>query len=421
MARSTDNLAANLPFASARSRAQAAGLGFVVLWIAASALAWGGSLLADEWVHFLQIDRFRLGDTRVFEEYLTTIPGYHWFLALLMRAFQAESLGAARLINSVLGLGAIYAFYRLRQAIGGEDAATAALQFACFPILFPFFFLVYTDVASLGLVLGAAVLSIHRHHRVAAVTLVAAMCVRQTNVLWILFVAWLGAWPVLAPGTSARRRAAAALRLLWPYGAAGAVFVGYWVWHGSISWSTAQAANHPDFKLSVGNIYFMLFLGAILLPLHAGAGLVRFARAVRRAPLLLLLPAAAMALFWFAFRVDHPFNFIEPAFILRNRVLVWVHDSTPARVAFGAVATLAGCGLAMVPMLRREAIVLYPLALAFVGSSWLIEQRYTLIPFAFWLALRAPLAEWIERSTTLFWAALAAVLCWGTFDFRFFL
>jgi alpha-1,2-glucosyltransferase len=420
--RSVQEILGRLPFAGARSRAQLAATAFLALWFVAGALAWGGSLLADEWVHFLQISRFRTGDTRVYDQWLTTIPGYHWFMALAMRALHAESLGAARLLNAAFGIAAVFAFHRLRGALHPADARAAAIQFSCLPILFPFFFLVYTDVASLALVLGAAALAVRGRHRGAALMLVASMAVRQNNVLWIPFVALLGAWPRLAPlWRQPRALVAAATSALWPYVAAVLVFVAYWVWNGSVSWSKPQAANHPDARFSVGNVFFLLFLTGILLPLHVAEGLVRFARAVRRRPWLVVLPAAALALFWFAFRVDHPFNFIEPRFILRNRLLMWVHERTAARAAFGTIATLAGCGLAMLPLVRREALLLFPFALAFVGASWLIEQRYALIPFAFWLALRAPLDERLERAVTLTWAALALFLAWGMLDFRFFL
>lgn len=386
----------------------------------AVALAWlvacvyavtGAELRGDEYAHFPQLDRFVHGDWRVMRDAMTTVPAYHALVALLMNAFGVEELGAARAISGVAGLFAIGGFVRLRRAVLGRDDWIGAAQFALLPLMAPFVFLIYTDVASLAAVLWAAEASVRARHGRAALLLVVALAMRQNNICWLALFVALATWPAL------HERGVASLRTtlppLWPYVLPCAVFAAYWLWNGSISFSPVQAALHPDASLHVGNLYLMLYCAALLLPLHVLGGLRRYAVAVRERPLLLVLPAALIALFYAAFAVDHPYNLIENAVSWRNRVVQLVQRDAGFKFVFGAVATLAAVGLAWQPLADASARWLFPFAALFVSLSWLIEQRYYLIPFALFLAWRLPAPRRVELATLALWGILAVFLFWG--------
>lgn len=402
------------------SRLPLLALGVVLggLYCAALVASLGAPLRGDEIYHYAQIHLFRSGDLRILDRYLTTIPGFHAAVAGAMVACGLDSPGAARAINAGFGLVAAAGFHALRRRLwpGTETIATA--QFIALPILAPLFFLVYTDVLALALILWAMVAALAGRHAWAALALLGAVLVRQNDVVWAALVATLAAWPVLHE----RRRGGALRPLLafWPYLLPIAAFCAFWAWNGSISLSREQAAFHP-LTLRLGNPYFVLLLAGALLPLQVFAGLRRFAVAVRARPWLLVLPLAGFVLYALCFHADNPYNAALPEHLPRNALLLKL-DADPAwRLSAGLAMMLAACGLGCAALRPRGAALLYPFAALFLAASWLIEQRYAIVPLVLWLAFREQRGRALECATLALWLILAVCVMTGVLSGRYFL
>jgi alpha-1,2-glucosyltransferase len=409
-----------IPFASATSRRQLGWLIVAVAWLMASAMAWHGDVISDEWVHYPQILRMRAGDLFGIDPSLTMLTGYHGLIAALMKLSGAESLGAARLFGVAFGVIAVWCFHGLRREIAGAPASLATQQFALLPILFPFFFLAYTDVLALAMVLGAMWAGLRRQHALAGLVLLASLLVRQNNVIWAGFIAAWCLWPVWqGSGWRPWRAWRESLRIGVPYAIVVLAFVGYWLWHGRISVSETQSYAHPDVSWHVGNPYFALAMLAALLPLQTIAGVRRFVAMLKARPVWILLPIAAFALYAAAFAVDHPYNHVALRYNLRNQWLLFVDRDTIAGIVFGLVATLGACAVVANGALRRQGWLLLPFAGIALAAAWLIEPRYSLIPFAIYLAIRPAASAFAERATLALWAALAVYLAIGIFTYRF--
>lgn len=388
------------------------------LYCAALVASLGAPLRGDEPYHYAQVHLFRHGDGRILDLYLTTIPGFHAAVAAVMAACGLDTPGAARAINAGFGLVAAAGFHALRQRSwpGTETIATA--QFLALPILAPLFFLVYTDVLALALILWATVAALAGRHVLAALALLAVVLVRQNDVVWAVLVASLAATPVLREHRG--REALLQLRAFWPYLVPIAAFCAFWAWNGSISLSRAQAAFHP-LTLKLGNPYFALLLAGALLPLQVLAGLGRFAQALRARPWLLVLPVAGFALYAFGFHADNPYNAALPDHLPRNALLLKLEADPIWRVAAGLAMMLAACGLGTVALRPRAALLLYPLAALFLAASWLIEQRYAIVPLVMWLAFREHRGRAVELATLALWLLLAVWVISGVLGGRFFL
>ncbi|UXI67361.1 Dol-P-Glc:Glc(2)Man(9)GlcNAc(2)-PP-Dol alpha-1,2-glucosyltransferase [Tahibacter amnicola] len=382
-----------------------------VLWLAALAYAVAGELRGDEYVHFAQIKQFLGGDYRVMRDALTTIPGYHHLLAAVLRVTGADSLGAARAVSGMWAIVAVLGFDRLYRALHQRPDSTAVLQFAWLPVAAPFVFLIYTDIASLAAMLWTFNAAVRGHHWRAACLLVGAIALRQNNVLWLAFLAVIVVVPIWESKQWNGWKEATLQGV--PYLVPSLAFVGYWIWNGSVSYSGTQAAMHPDGSVHVENLYFMLFCAAILMPLHVVDGLIRFARRLGAEPWLLVAPVLLVGIFYAVYAVDHPYNLIENAASWRNRVLQLTMSSPGFKAFFVIVASLAGVGLAMQPLVNRAGWWIFPVSTLFVMLSWLVEQRYYLIPFALFLAWRKPLAAQVEVATATLWLCLAVFLFWG--------
>jgi len=417
----SDELFLTPPFHSPASRRQLSIVALAVLLIAAAAMAFGGDgRIGDEWEHYQQVQWFAAGRYAVVDG-LTTIPGLHAFVAAVQLALHVESLGSARIVTMLFGALAAIAFASIRRALAPDESpGLATLQFAFFPTLFPFCFLLYTDVPSLALVLSAFRCSLDRRHVLAGALGVASLLVRQTNVGWIAFIALLQVLELRAAAGTPRERVRAAAAL-WPYAAGVAAFAGYWLWHGSVSLSRSEAQVHPDFSFHSGNLFLMLFLvGAFFVPLLP-AWLSRYAAAARVRPALLALPILLGVLYATTFRVDHPYNLYEPDFYLRNALLVYVAQHRWAFTAFGAVAVIAGCAVSQVRWQRPAFVLLLPVSALLVSASWLIEQRYYLIPVALLLALRVRESRRAERVMLAWWMPVAVGLLYLILNRSFFL
>lgn len=374
----------------------------------------------DEIDHFTQITQFLSGTNRILTE-LTTIPGYHALVAAIMRACGADSLDAARLVNASFGLFAVAGFHALRRRTwpGTETLATA--QVLVFPILVPLFFLVYTDVLALALLLWAAWASVARRHLLAALFATALVGVRQHEVVWT------GLLVMLALGDDAGRLRSQPRRVLvalWPYAVPVGVFAAFWAWNGSISLSRTQAALHPDATLHAGNPLFTLLVAGLLLPLQVLQGMPACLAAVGRRRwnwLLAAIPVLVACGFWFGFHADHPYNGAYPSYYVHNHLPLLIEQGRLARSLAALVAAAAACSLATFRLRPAGAYGLFPVALLFLAGSWLVELRYALVPLVLWLAFREHRSRTVEYATWALWLALAVCLYLGTLTQRFFL
>jgi hypothetical protein len=175
------------------------------LWPCLIALLWACGLIyaisafqpcCDEGVHIPQIQYFLRGEFTV-HPYLTTIPGYHGFVAMLLKLSSSSSVAAMRIASSLFSLAGASLFLAIRRSQGDSNALQSTAAFFFLPFLFPYYFLVYTDVLSLALVLGATLASLKQRHLLAAIAITASIMVRQNNVVWAGFLPLVSLWPTI--------------------------------------------------------------------------------------------------------------------------------------------------------------------------------------------------------------------------------
>ena len=394
------------------------GIGAGLLYVAAIvAMRWLGPC-TDEITHYSQVWLFTQGDWRLLPE-LTTLPGYHLLVAALLKVSAAVSLQGARLASAAFGLCAAAGFHALRTRLWPGTQTLATAQMLALPILAPLFFVAYTDVLALALLLWATWASVSARHWLAALLLLALVAVRQHLVLWS------GLLAVLAlPQTSLRDAIVewrASLRLLAPYLLPVAGFAAFWLGHGSISLSPSQAALHPDLSLHAGNVLLALAVLGALLPLQVVPTLVRSLRAGCQRPWPPLLALAALAGFWFGFAASNPYNGVLPDFYLHNRLVQAIVQEPWLRALAALLAAAGAAALAATVLRPARARWLHVLAALFLAASWLIELRYVMVPLVLWLALREQASRRIEWATFGGWLLLTCWIMRGVIAQRLFL
>jgi len=385
-------------------------------------------LVADERIHRLQIMTLAGGQFEIVDK-LTMFPGYHALIALLARLTGGESIPALRLLSALVGLPVIATFYVIARQLTPRFAAVATLQFAFLPILFPLFFVMYTDALSLLLVLLSVLLVLRHRRGAAAAVAILSVLVRQTNILCLAFVLGLGYLQDHGL-TLARDRLGLAVRqnLVFVLGLAGfGLFV---VVHGGVA--VGDQSAHP-LKLSLGNVYLFLFLYFfLLLPVNLAdlkSALARLAnRCVLGSSLLLY------GVFMFTFVNDHPYNqmsirtfkFDSPQLIghapfLRNELLHLATRSAVTRTLFFIPVLLSCLLLTRTKLVQPRFLLIFPLIVLLLTPSWLIEQRYCLVPLALLLLARERRSPALEYATAALGFAGSVCFLYGIDQHLFFL
>ena len=353
----------------------------------------------DENMHFDQIARLARGDWTL-NSGLTMVPGFHALVAALVWAGGGATESSVRFVVFLISVSTVGAFHALARMLQPEEAGTRTLQFTILPILFPQFFLIYTDVTSLLIVLlmfGATVRS--RYWLAGALGLLSCL-VRQDNVIWVTFaVCWSylrdqgWTWPPLSQ----------LLTRYWTFFGTSVAFLLFVVANGGQVALGYDAASHPLGAVHFTNIFFLLFLSCFLfLPLWWGhrrdvLALLRNWRTWLALPVLFVV-------FWVGFVNDHPHNNERGDYFLSNAILMLFSSTAGLKLLFFIPVAVAALCMAAVPM-NMPWRLLFPFTTIFLLPEWLVVPRYYLIPLSLFLLARTPVTIWSERAQTILFLA----------------
>ncbi len=387
------------------------GLGGMLLYVG------NGGPWADEQLHVKQILHFFDGHFRV-DPNLAMIPGYHLAMAGLARLLDDSSLPALRACNAVFGLLSIAVFALILKRIHHRISPQRVVAYAFFPILTPFFFLVYTETLSLLLVLVGLHLGLTRRYVVAGLICLLSMLIRQSNIVWLVMV------PIVAHAEQGafrlpRTALIGVLRSSWTFLLGVLAFVTFAVVNAGIALGGREA--HPSASLHTGNLFFMMFLyGLLFLPqvLHRSRQTLRL---VGGNPSALLAGAAVLLLYLLTFENTHPFNTNWGDYYLRNQLLIHFTSTTPLKLLFFVPILLALFDIMAHPLERESFASVYVFIAIALLPLWLIEQRYYIIPFTLLLLFRREESPSVETITSVAYVLLSAVFVWGIRNDHFFL
>ena len=370
-------------------------------------------VLVDEIYHFRQIRTFREG-VWTLEPKLTNLPGYHAVMTGASWVTGAESLNSLRLGSFLLGLLGLPIVFSIVRKLDTPWATIVTAQYLFFPLLLPFEFLLYTDPLGLECILLSLLLALDDCLWGSAIVAALGVMVRQPQITWVGFVCVL---PYVRKHGLRLEWGGAVdhLRRGWLFLFGFAAFGVFLLVNGGVAMGDRSA--HPDGGFYTGNIFFTLFLCAVvMLPLHL-ANLPRIVALVRNRPWWILILAGAFAIYWFICRFDHPYN--ENRWFLRNRLLRATGHILWWKVAFFGLAALSILSLAVTELKESGFRLLYPFAILNLVPSWLVEPRYALPSLGLLLVLRAR-RSWLLEWATLVWFALLSLLFIGAMSQRWF-
>ena len=363
---------------------------------------------ADESAHYAQIERYVAGNYATGSETVAQAGGFHASATIFGRLTGNSTKEDIRLFVLLISGATMLLFWSLVRSFEPQASTMRTLQFVFFPLLFPFWFLIYTDVyALLWLLLAILALTQDRVH-VSGILMIVSVLVRQTYIVWL---ALLGLWTVTV---------AAPLRQLatrgTSFGIGAGLFLLFVVANGGVA--IGDRGSNPDFVFHTENLLFMLLcFFAMFLPLI----LSTLPQIARLPPALLVgVLLSSVGLYFGTFRVDHPNN-IGLNYFVRNALLETMTASTSAGVVTSVAIALAVLSLCVIRLRQPVQYLIYPFAVFSVMPSWLIEQRYYLPAFALFMLFRESASPRVERALLAVNVVMALSLFVGITEGWFFL
>ncbi|KAL9232636.1 hypothetical protein vseg_007722 [Gypsophila vaccaria] len=160
----------------------------------------------DEIFHIPQTQQYCKADFRSWDPMITTPPGLYYLslahvaslfpgMLFLGRASSFSDLCSTAVLRSVNGVLAVVCsiliyeiLTHLRPTLDRKKATLFAVVLSLYPLHWFFTYLFYTDVASLTVFLGMYLASLKKKRLLSALLGAVAVGIRQTNIIWMLFV-----------------------------------------------------------------------------------------------------------------------------------------------------------------------------------------------------------------------------------------
>jgi alpha-1,2-glucosyltransferase len=382
----------------------------------------------DEFMHLEESMNFFNGEFTLHPS-LPQLPGYHILIAALARLLNFVAMPEIRFVTTLYSILSIVFFYLVADLLDEKSAGVRTLQYAFFPIIFPFFSLIYTDVVSVLFVLIALYCALKNKPSLSGLFWIGSMCIRQNNVVWLPLLFFIAMGKVSRVDCFAGWRwpgwqitCKQVYRLLlhsWSFMLGSILFVTFIICNKGIVLGDKVA--HPFPSIHAGNIYFFLFIVLItLLPVHLEnlPKMFRFLRE-RKAIWISMAIACMYVVFLNTFENSHFYN-QGNTWLLRHKLLIYFASDIQHKTILFIFIALALLSLLVTRLKRNVFYLIYPLIGVYLAFSWLIEQRYYMIPIVFLLLFRER-KTWSEYALAVYCLVGSLILFIGILNGKFFL
>jgi alpha-1,2-glucosyltransferase len=375
-------------------------------------------LLVDEYDHHIQIVKIVNHDFTP-NNRLTMLQGYHYTMAACAIAAGNVSREWVRFFSLIFSFITVVLFFIFAGFINDKWQVAKTGQYAVFPITFPFFFLIYTDIFSLLFVLLAFYLAVRKRYLLSGIAVITSMLARQNNIIWLVLLFFIICYEEYGFRFN-RSVITDMLKKTWIYLIGIALFIGFVIINKGIA--VGDIDKHPAFVFHSGNIFFALFVFFILfLPLNiSNAG--KIIRLIKRQSLFIIPTAVAVfLLYWFTYTVDHPYNLTGIEYFVRNKILMYSVISPMMKLLFFVPILYSLLSIAVTPLLKKSFYFLYPFTAILLCFTWMIEQRYYIIPFVIFLLVKKEENRLVEYFTMGYYAILSLFWVYGMGSIKFFI
>ncbi len=249
--------------------------------------------------------------------------------------------------------------------------------------------------------------AIDKHYQMAGLFGIISMCFRQNNIIWLLFVPiWL--YVETFGWHFSIRNCLYIFKKTWVFFIGLCCFIIFVKLNHGVA--VGDTASHPAFNFSSGNLFFLLFwLFVLFLPLHLN-NFFKIKSYLKNGKWPIILSLALLFLYIFTFKNNHPYNNIGAHYFIRNFILVRFSSSVVWKSLFFIPLIYTFWSLIVTPFNRYSFLLLYIFTVLFLAPSWLIEQRYYIIPITLFMLFRQEQEKKVEQITSIYYIAIICLL-----------
>jgi alpha-1,2-glucosyltransferase len=384
--------------------------------------------IADELIHLPQIQSFMSGSLAL-NGIVAMPPGFHCTVASIASILKLQNLTELRLINAVITLICPILFWIYLRLDEAQYPSIRSTQFLLSPIIWPFFFLLYTDLSSLLLLLIGLILIKQGNLILAVVICTISLAFRQNNIFWIALL-WLVAIYNFyeSASLSINKNALITLKtlkqLIQPLKKTALFLIPFFAFGIFVYLNGGVAMGNKGLHKASGiyptQIFFcFLVLWIVLLPLHI-YNLPAILTLVFKHKIIILGLIILAILYKFSFDISHPYNFPSDYFI-RNWMLYKLKDRPIWFLLAFLPMAWALLSIAVTKLKMPGYYWLYPISLISLLPVHLIEQRYYIVPLTLFLLFRLPTSRVWEATLMVWGILLSGLVTYGIASMKIFL
>lgn len=377
-----------------------------------------GGPASDEGVHAGQIWQFYNRNYSVSPR-LTMLPVYHHIMAFIIRQIGIYGDPLLRFQSMLVSLCVLPVYWLLAHRYFKKNSRIRVLNLFFLPLMFPFFFMIYTDIWAL-LAVGIVVhLVLSGKYFLSFVPAVIAVALRQDMIIWILFAFLLTLFSGI-DGFNKENAIRLYKNLLTRCVPLIIVFFGFavFVYLNKGIAVGEKDAHHATFNLT--NVYvYLLCSWFVFFPLNVYS-LKSISNWVRR-PWVLCLILIAFPIYMGTYSNTHGYNQANALFWLHNYLLDLMTRLRWFRALLYIPIVWMLLTLLTMPWPdKRFKLLLFVIPISILLHP-LVEPRYYFPAFAFLCVWRPNLPFYYELISLFVSIPLAAFITFGTATGKFFI
>ena len=250
----------------------------------------------------------------------------------------------------------------------------------------------------------------------AAVLSLVSVSVRQTNVIWFIFIYFYGFLQSGNMTLNLRKLFDYTVKnIIFPLGVAS--FVAVIIFNKGIAMGN-QSYFHPSFTLNMGNVYWLLFLFCLLFIVHIAGSLQSIILLLYEkrilTPMLVFILICSLT-----FQNNHPWN--QNPEHLRNRALLFFSSGLTNKIMFFVITSLSLIYISLTRLADGKFYPLYPFTVFALVPIWLIESRYAIIPLILFILFREISDRRLEWLTVIYFVLVSMYFFYGYLNQGFYL
>ena len=370
------------------------------------------TLHADEGFHASQIWLFYSGEDRLAGN-ITVPPTYHYIIGKIVKFTGGYHDNLLRFISLTIALLSIPVIYLVANFYSHTNAWEKTLHVYFTPLIFPYFFVLYTDIWSLFAIALSLLLALHRRFYLAGLAGGLAILIRQDNIAWIGLVYLYVCFESINKmnKVNAIHFARNALTKGAVFNLIFLCFLAFVYINGGVAIGDAEAHKISAFNLS--NFHaFIICCWILFLPFHIQQ--IPTIIPLLRKPLVIISLLVGFVIYIGTLKNIHSYNQIMYDYFLHNTLVHLLTDYPLIKALSFFLAAWTILSLINMPLPDQRWRLLLLVAPLAAISHPLIEARYYIPAFFLIHILRPRMSTNLEFFSLSIYIATSAYLLYGT-------